>query len=1075
MGPLSCRDAILASRSANLDERLRTLEAFQRLGVKPANSDALSSVDLWRISKHAKWLNQLGDSLPKDLWPRIHVQGNFASALALYQRYEASISVMSTEERSVYKDIHGWLAHYIEAMKELETGAKRPLLEVSTNSEILYSRMAKIAEPFLLLISRRTDLLIANRANDISFSDEVCRSITRRMVDKFEIAWTWAMEVEVNLYREAQKGTEEFPSNWDRRVFLDSKFTSPDDYRKFYSTYPLLARWLTVFALQATAGLEETIDRLIADSRDIAQVFFGGVDLCIVQDIKTGLSDPHNSGRTVAKVSATLVDGQNVSFLYKPRSVKPESAYQTIFGVVARETAVDACPYSVLDRDKYGWVEAVSLSSNSVGRTEEAASVYRQLGTHLALIYLLGGGDMHLENIAVAHGLAHILDCETILGVIPELSGIQPETLIDSVFRTGMLDWPRGPDDNSGMRVSGYSSDETYNIPVAVPIVRGNPLTLDFTVQLVANMEVSTHAANRVYLSGNIVEPSEFVEEIVSGFQNAYRWLSCNRVVASDLARTLFADTECRFLNRGTQAYALLQSAALHPKCLSDPLRAEEIFSVILERATRWDANLGVAKAEVEALWNLDIPYFSVSVSSNILLVDKLSTEVVKLIASPISRAIQRIKSANQANLSAQVQYIRSSLLQVDYLDGSLQETTLQRADRIGEHLAGMVLSESSSAPWTTYDLGGNLGAVDIGKDLYSGSSGICLFLAYLNYLKPSERKNEALRQAEEHACFSQQSHSIGAFQGLAGTIYVLVHLYFLSNQSRYLERAVCLASGIKERIASDTTLDLLGGVAGVIPVMLALAEAGHLEAIDTAVSCAEHLLECATLSQSGLSWSAASQSGGPNLTGFAHGAGGIGWSLFQLGAFIDERRYLNAGKAAFSYEDEHFDNAHQDWYDLRQLDRRTVRKDRHFGNAWCNGCAGIGMARLSSWLATGKSDHDLLRSAEIAVAATLRGFPKLKNESLCHGRSGNSELLLRFGHTTGRRALTVEAFVRAQEHWARYDDIGRWSYGEDRLRVFPGMMLGMAGFGLHFLRLAFPDLVPSPLLLDRPARRPVG
>jgi hypothetical protein len=30
--------------------------------------------------------------------------------------------------------------------------------------------------------------------------------------------------------------------------------------------------------------------------------------------------------------------------------------------------------------------------------------------------------------------------------------------------------------------------------------------------------------------------------------------------------------------------------------------------------------------------------------------------------------------------------------------------------------------------------------------------------------------------------------------------------------------------------------------------------------------------------------------------------------------------------------------------------------------------------------------------------------------------------------------------------------------------------MVGMSGFGLHFLRLARPDLVPSVLLLDPPA-----
>ena len=32
-----------------------------------------------------------------------------------------------------------------------------------------------------------------------------------------------------------------------------------------------------------------------------------------------------------------------------------------------------------------------------------------------------------------------------------------------------------------------------------------------------------------------------------------------------------------------------------------------------------------------------------------------------------------------------------------------------------------------------------------------------------------------------------------------------------------------------------------------------------------------------------------------------------------------------------------------------------------------------------------------------------------------------------------------------------------------------PGLMLGIAGIGMHFLRLAHPDRVPSPLLLESP------
>src|SRR4051812_42362057 len=36
-----------------------------------------------------------------------------------------------------------------------------------------------------------------------------------------------------------------------------------------------------------------------------------------------------------------------------------------------------------------------------------------------------------------------------------------------------------------------------------------------------------------------------------------------------------------------------------------------------------------------------------------------------------------------------------------------------------------------------------------------------------------------------------------------------------------------------------------------------------------------------------------------------------------------------------------------------------------------------------------------LLREAHQALAATIRNFPRLMNDSLCHGRTGNAELFL--------------------------------------------------------------------------------
>src|SRR5205823_11539215 len=196
-------------------------------------------------------------------------------------------------------------------------------------------------------------------------------------------------------------------------------------------------------------------------------------------------------------------------------------------------------------------------------------------------------------------------------------------------------------------------------------------------------------------------------------------------------------------------------------------------------------------------------------------------------------------------------------------------------------------------------------------------------------------------------------------------------------------------------------------------------------------------------------------------------GAGGIGWALILLGSLTGREDYLDVGRQAFAYENHHFDDEARDWYDLRASVVERSRGRRHFANVWCNGSAGIGLSRIASWAALGRSDERILRDAHLALGATLRSFSAVRNDSLCHGRCGNAELLLRFARLEGEPAYELEAGVQVQTTWQSLEKEQALTPGATTQPLFPSMMLGLAGYGLHFLRLGHPDLVPSPLMLD--------
>ena len=248
--------------------------------------------------------------------------------------------------------------------------------------------------------------------------------------------------------------------------------------------------------------------------------------------------------------------------------------------------------------------------------------------------------------------------------------------------------------------------------------------------------------------------------------------------------------------------------------------------------------------------------------------------------------------------------------------------------------------------------------------------------------------------------------------------------------------------------------------------MLLALANATGGNGLKQAHRCAAHLLRHARIDDDTLSWpSPDPQTVTANLTGLSHGAGGIGWALITLGCRDDHPGYVDAGRRAFAYEARHFDHDEQDWYDLRRIAGGRFRNGRHYANAWCNGTAGIGMTRIHSWALLGKDDDAMLQEARQALTATMRGFPRLMNDSLCHGRSGNAELFLRFAGLADEPAFRMEANVQAQAQWRNLED----ARPGPESGFFPGLMLGLAGFGMHFLRLARPESTPSALLLDPP------
>ena len=232
------------------------------------------------------------------------------------------------------------------------------------------------------------------------------------------------------------------------------------------------------------------------------------------------------------------------------------------------------------------------------------------------------------------------------------------------------------------------------------------------------------------------------------------------------------------------------------------------------------------------------------------------------------------------------------------------------------------------------------------GPDLYLGSAGVALFLARLA-AKTGETTyrrtaSAALWRSLETADSIEPASRPSLYTGWTGLALAGLTIAEVLEEEAFRTPSLELVRSVTSMPRENW--DVLGGVAGAIPALLRIhdtyegyRELGEETLLLQAVELGDHLLERAILSDEGLSWGdhemgvnpRRAEEGGSfgNLTGFSHGAGGVGWALAELYAVTGEDRFREAASEAFRYERHWYDEAKKNWMDLRDP---AVLGDRH-------------------------------------------------------------------------------------------------------------------------------------------------
>lgn len=852
--------------------------------------------------------------------------------------------------------------------------------------------------------------------------------------------------------------------------------------------YATLTRQVTARLEQWLVFCLEFVKHYLDDYDALQARFAPGRELGILRSFEPGAGDLHRGGRSVG--IATFDSG--VRIVYKPKSLGVDMHFQALLTWL-NERGMDPWlrPLAMLDRGAHGWVEHVAPQPCET--PDQARRFYLRQGGYLAVCHLLGGRDLHNENIIAAGEHPMLIDLEVLLQprfaedaspftAIPSLTMSVDESLLGSSMlprRTYMAEGYEGID------LSGLGAADAYLTP------QKNAAWEDLytdSMRLVRKRVPMPASQNQPRLGSQRLDAGAYVDELIAGFDTAYELMTRHRdaLTAADGPLEPFSSDEIRIVVRPTRYYLRLLGEGTHPDLMRDALERDRHFDH-LWRIARWRERFPeLIPCERAALERGDVPLFVTRADSHDLWSDRGERFPGFFAESGVEVLHRRVQQLGERDRARQRWCIRASFAAIHAKDAPLPDQAsaptqaspppaeaagaepqrmLAIARAIGERLFTLAHESETEVAWNAVKQVGERKWIvgPAGLDLYTGTAGIGLFLAHLGPMLGDERVTALARKAAatlQHASerLRPMGTLLGGFEGWGSILYGLVNLGVILDEPAAIEQARSLLSVLPDLIAQDEHLDIVSGAAGCIGSLLALhRHAPDPEALAIAVACGEHLLGKAVASGAGLAWPTQLAVQHP-LMGFAHGTTGIAWSLLALSAETGETRFQEAAARAIAYERAHFVAEPGDWPDLRaeQLPPR-------FTPSWCHGAPGIGLARIHALRHL--DDPGLRDEVRAAATATLaHGFGH--NHCLCHGDLGNLEFLRAASEALAEPALEA-ATARAQATILVGLESHDWRCATPAHVHAPGLMIGLAGIGYGLLRLAAPSRVPSVLTLQ--------
>ena len=786
-----------------------------------------------------------------------------------------------------------------------------------------------------------------------------------------------------------------------------------------YQEYPVLERCLWDSVYKTKEFYTEFLMRMSGDKSVIESYILNGQTFQKIQKMSQNIADKHCGGRQVLQIE--MDNGENI--VYKPHDVKNELVFHKLINEIGQLCGIEMYNFKIVAYQEYGWEECII--QRKCESEEEVKKYYFRIGVILFVAYVLGTTDIHHENLIANGEYPVVIDLESISTgerVSSDTVSLSDKMLNESVLKSGILPYFVWKINGKGCDLSALLGGKSIT-PFKIPIVKREKLGKKYIVYEFGEIK---NAKNRICFNGEMVSPKNYEQDIIEGFEGAYKLVLHNKKWFKEMAKEL-ETLSSRYLVSHTQKYAMLLNSSYPPRVMKDAGDRELLLHILWKgRSFESEVDRRIVDAEIYDLLNGDIPYFYFFMNSTALY-DSRGNQIKDFFkCPPIENIYKRTNDLSEVDLRRQKRFIHLSLAAADK-ESVVRENqeiefrrmictpgkyTIEEISQVIKIIMKHLIDECIYDPmkknlmWYSVQIcSEKSGAINISSCdmyLYNGIAGITLFVNMYSHYFKEEYKNIAQILIKQLQCYTEKNElcdenvtgiKSGLFHGEGSIVWTYLMLYKMDKKEQNLEYAKRHAEYLYRVSKTDRGNDLLDGKAGAVAAFCLLyKKTRRKKYIEYACEIADKIISQATIMEKGIAWK--QENGDVQLLGMAHGSAGIFTVFAGLYQLTGDEKYYDVFRNALEYEDANYNLEEGDWEDFRYVCReKNVEQKKTM--SWCHGAGGILLSRLILTKYTLKPEEQDKVKLDIKRAVVFVKNAESKADlCLCHGLCGNSLIL---------------------------------------------------------------------------------